>query len=285
MIPTTLRRIAILFGLLAAGALADDIRDGKDGNPLTRTELLQRLAGADFLLLGETHDNPLHHRARAALLRDLPAPAGRVVLEQLDRGARLDPALPLEEALERAGFQRNAWQWPLHEPVFAAARERGMPLAGGNLSRADGRRIATQGEAAVAPALAALLAEAPLSETARRELDGDLVEGHCGRLPAARLPNMRLAQRARDAALALGLLEAGTVPALLIAGNGHVRRDYGVPVPLAARAPGAKVVSVGFVEVAAGATPDPAALRGRYDYVWFTPAVEREDPCAGLRMP
>lgn len=96
---------------------------------------------------------------------------------------------------------------------------------------------------------------------------------------------MRLAQRARDASLALTLLDAGGAPARLIAGNGHVRRDYGVPLLLAARAPGAKVVSVGFVEVAAGATPDPESLRGRYDYVWFTPAVEREDPCAGLRMP
>ena len=285
MIPTTLRRIAILFGLLAASALAEDIREGDGGRSLSRGELLQRLAGADFLLLGETHDNPLHHQARAALLRDLPAPVGRVVLEQLDRGARLDPALPLDEALERAGFQRGAWQWPLHEPVFVAARERGMPIVGGNLGRADGRRIATQGEAAVDPALAARLAEAPLSGTAQRELDTDLVDGHCGRLPASRLPNMRLAQRARDAALALSLLEAAGAPALLIAGNGHVRRDYGVPPLLAARAPTARVVSVGFVEVAAGATPDPAGLRGRYDYVWFTPPVEREDPCAGLRMP
>jgi len=285
MIPTTLRRIAILFGLLAASALAEDIREGDGGHPLTRAELLQRLAGADFLLLGETHDNPLHHRARAALLRDLAASAGRIVLEQIDRGTRLDPALPLEEALERAGFQRSAWQWPLHEPVFTAARERGMPLVGGNLGRADGRRIATQGEAAVDPALAALLAEAPLPETARRELDADLVDGHCGRLPAARLPNMRLAQRARDASLALTLLEVGGAPALLIAGNGHVRRDYGVPPLLTARAPTARVVSVGFVEVTAGATPDPEALRGRYDFVWFTPPVEREDPCAGLRMP
>lgn len=284
MILSTFRRIALLFGLLAAGALADDIREGDGGRSLTRGELLQRLAGVDFLLLGETHDNPLHHRARAALLRELAGGPRRVVLEQLDRGARPDPALPLAEALERAGFQRHAWQWPLHEPLFAAARERGMPLIGGNLARADARRIVGQGEAAVEPALAALLAATPLSEAAQRALDDDLRDGHCGRLPADRLANMRLAQRARDASLALGLLDAGA-PAVLVAGNGHVRRDYGVPGLLAVRAPGAKVVSVGFVEVPAGATPDLQALRGLYDYVWFTPASEREDPCAGLRMP
>jgi uncharacterized iron-regulated protein len=279
------RQGLVLLGLAVPPAPADDILDAASGRAVDRPELLARLGGADYLLLGEVHDNPRHHRARAELLRALPAGFRTVVLEQLDRGTRLDPALPLDAALDKAGFDGKGWQWPLHEPVFGAARERGMHLLGGNLGRKEARRVAMEGEPALDDGLSRLLARSPLSEAARQGLDADLSAGHCGRLPDARLPNLRLAQRARDAALASTLLETGGGPAILLAGNGHVRRDYGVPVLLACEAPRARVVSIGFMELAAGERPDAEAWRGVYDYLWFTPAAERDDPCAGLRMP
>ena len=48
-----------------APASADVILDGASGTPLTREALLQRLQGADFVLLGEVHDNATQHRLRA----------------------------------------------------------------------------------------------------------------------------------------------------------------------------------------------------------------------------
>jgi uncharacterized iron-regulated protein len=75
---------------------------------------------------------------------------------------------------------------------------------------------------------------------------------------------------------------------VLIAGNGHVRRDLGVPLYLEAAAPEKKSCAVGIIEVqessddpahyAAGETPVQP-----FDYICFTPRRERPDPCEAFR--
>jgi uncharacterized iron-regulated protein len=96
---------------------------------------------------------------------------------------------------------------------------------------------------------------------------------------------MVLAQRARDATLAEALLDPGPDGAVLIAGDGHVRRDFAVPAYLRAARPGESIVSVGLLEVEAG-KPDPEAYLAdsaggelQYDFVRFTPRSDRPDPC------
>jgi uncharacterized iron-regulated protein len=76
---------------------------------------------------------------------------------------------------------------------------------------------------------------------------------------------------------------------VLIAGAGHVRRDYGVPMYLASKMPDARVISLAFVEVSRG-EPDPPAYAMQFqrqtlpfDYVWFTPRVDDQDPCAAFK--
>jgi uncharacterized iron-regulated protein len=80
--------------------------------------------------------------------------------------------------------------------------------------------------------------------------------------------------------------------AVLIAGNGHVRDDLGVPVYLRVpdqRGARSTSISVGFLEASAGdaeADTFPRALIAAnpgYDYVVITPAIERPDPCAAFR--
>jgi uncharacterized iron-regulated protein len=102
---------------------------------------------------------------------------------------------------------------------------------------------------------------------------------------------MAAAQRYRDAHLADALLsaEARHGSAILIAGNGHVRADRGVPWHIRQRQPGAEVLSVLLVEVEAGKT-DPASYLPRdpngkpaADLLIFTPRAERADPCEKLR--
>ena len=78
--------------------------------------------------------------------------------------------------------------------------------------------------------------------------------------------------------------------AVVIAGAGHVRNDVGVPMYLSARALAKRVVSVGFVEVdadlhAIGDYVRSPATAFPFDYVWFTTAAKRNDPCGGLVMP
>jgi len=272
-----------------ADLIKTDVIRADDGHTLSRTELIAELMQSDFILLGERHDNPHHHTVRGelieALASKLAARRPSIVVEYLDRGTRLDPALPLLEEMQRAGFNLQGWQWPLHEPLFTVARSAGLAILGGNLGRSDARRVAMQGEAALDGALAGLLARAPLSGPAQQRLDADLLDGHCGHLPAARLPNMRLAQRARDAAMVSTLLAISPGPVILLAGNGHVRRDYGVAALLRELAPEQRAVSIGFLESNADLEHHLAEHRGGFDYVWITPPAERDNPCAGFSMP
>lgn len=264
------------------------VYDVASGASLTAAQLQRRLQAADAVLLGELHDNPEHHRTRAALLQ--AAPTAVPVFEHFARAAAPLPRPSAGETreawLDRTGFDREGWNWPLHAPLVDAAIAGPRPMHGTNLSREAVRDVVRKGAAAAPPALAALVAAAPLDSAARAGLDADLVAGHCGQLPASMIPGMRDAQVVRDAAMAEAMLAARREgQPWLLAGNGHVRRDLAVPRLLAVAAPRWRVTAVGFVERGAdGGVPAPQTFAGRYDLIVVTGApAARPDPCAGLR--
>lgn len=279
-----------------------EIIELSSGQALSLEALAARLATYPIVLLGELHDNSHHHQARARLIQALDQarnnqPPYRLVVEQLPMGGSVrpqgkQPGQPLLEQLREAGFQDEAWAWPLHEPVFRAALSQGMALHGGNLVRGQSMQLFKKGESTLPEKLQGLLSRAPLAEPSLQALNKALVEGHCGQLPEAMLEPMRLVQRATD--LALLVTATDDTPAIVIAGNGHVRKDFGIPSLIPAFQKPVRLVTVGFVEAelsvdkasmnaAAGVRNDPAWAI--YDYVWITPAAEREDPCKGFQMP
>jgi len=267
---------------------ADRLIDLRSGRDIGVDELLRQARSCRYLLLGEQHDNPHHHARRAGLLRRLNDSAAVVVAEHLTRGQHAAADGDLLAALQGAGFDPGGWQWPLHQPLFEAVREAGLPLLGGNLPPQTARRIARESEAALTGELAdiaSLLQAAPLPAEVQARLDADLLAGHCGHLGAARLPATRLAQRARDAAMALALHRSAGRPAVLLAGNGHVRSDHGVPHLLAVLDPAALIVNVVFGETGGETGSDTSGGPGsaphetRATHLWITPSVQREDPC------
>ncbi len=243
-----------------------------------------------FVLLGELHDNPDHHRARAEQLRQLIAqePRTAVVFEQFSRGedgavAQARQAAPgdVNAVIDAAKLDRKSWRWPLHQPLFDAALQAGAEVRGGNLDRDQIRRIVREGDAAWPADLLALRSRTPWNDTQQGTLRQDIQDGHCGAMPEAMLPGMVQAQRARDAAMAQAMLtarEAGAKRVVLIAGNGHVRRDVAVPVYLqAAGVPASDIDAVAYLE------PGSATPAGGYDRVERAAAPSREDPCAQFR--
>jgi uncharacterized iron-regulated protein len=274
----------------------------RSGGFIDERELVSRLADVRFRLLGEVHDNPAHHEIRARLMRELAATGKRptVVFEQFDLGndAGLIAAQAAgadAEQLAQAGLlDRRAWLWPLHKPVVDAAIDMRLPVRAGNLARTSLR--------AGAPALlddngpgSERLRTARWSEAQAALLQEDIVASHCGSLPPAAVPRVVLAQRMRDAAMAQALVDdANADGAILIAGDGHVRADLGVPVYLhAPTLPGsdASSLAVGFVEVTVDdekAADFPRRVLARhpgFDYMWLTRSPRREDPCEGMRAP
>jgi len=262
------------------------------------------LRGARFVLLGEKHDNIDHHRLQAWLVREIAArrqPA--IALEAIT--TRQIPALQAFLARQPGSangigaaldWDRTGWPaWRHYAPIVQPVLEQGGPVLAATPPRALLRAVATRGVAALpADRIRALGLDADLPPAARAVLEREIVEGHCGQLPAAMTGPMVDVQRVKDAIMAEALIAGAAAPgrdlAVLIAGTGHARRDHGVPWHLARLAPkaalGAATVALGFVEVRSGRS-DPASYAANFgaahlpfDIVWFTPRVDNADPCA-----
>jgi len=252
-----------------------------------------RLAGNSIVLLGEVHDNAAQHRLRLALLRRAFAGGWRpaIVMEQFDveRQADIDRARRerprdaqhlIDQATPRAARAGEGWNWAFYKPYVALALEYDVPLLAANLATADTRRIVRGGLAASfdAERLAALGLDRPIAAEWQQAQEREIDRGHCGVLPATLWPRMAQAQLARDAVMADVLRRHAQRGAMLLAGNGHVRRDLGVPRWLEAEAP--RVFALGLLEQGDTQTPP-----GAFDATLRTQAAERPDPCADFKPP
>lgn len=269
--------------VLFCHGLADaQILDLASGKEISEPMLAARLRDADIVLLGELHDNVHHHRARASLLPQMATEKTTIVAEHLPSERRVSSNGMTLNDLEAAGFNRNGWGWPLHQPLFDLVLGRGYALVGGNLPNGFSKELMAQGQAAMPLAMARSYEQSVLPAPARAQLEQDLIDGHCGKLPDKYLGPMKLIQRATDISMASALLSHR--PAVLLAGNGHVRRDYGVPQILSLLAPSLKISSVGFYENGTDRAELIKSLTGRYDFVWLTDKAERTDPCADFKL-
>ena len=234
---------------------------------------LESALPTDVLLLGEQHDAPDHQRLQRDTVQWLAA-RGRlaaVVLEMAERGhSTAALARGATEAQVQSALQWNdaAWPWSAYGPVTMAAVRAGVPVLGGNLPRS-----------AMAAAMQETRWDTHLATTARQQLLDALQDGHCGMLPAARLPAMARIQIARDASMAKTAQEAvrpgQTV--LLVAGGEHVLRHRGIPThwPQNIRS---KVAS-------AHTDQAQAAIKTGVDIVVATPPLPPHDACEVLRLP
>ncbi len=271
-----------------------------DNKFISHRKLIEELATADFRLLGETHDNPDHHRLQAWVIGKIVGQGKHpaIIFEMIERNqstalqdylANPDAgAAGLGAAL---GWKERGWpDWSIYQPIAEAAMELGLKINFGNENRTIVREMAVNGlESLGADRLEDLKLDIPLSEPLGTALSSQIVEAHCDMLPQDVATAMAGAQRLRDAVMAEQMvLNGGAGDAVLIAGSGHARTDRGVPWYLARRAPGKKTLSLMFVEakddlnlrdmIPLNPDHDPAA-----DYFWFTPRAERPDPCEEMR--
>jgi len=259
-----------------------------------------RLARAHFVLLGEKHDNPDHHLLQAILVRALAAIGRRpaVAFEMLDTAQAAALAHHLAAAPgdvdrlgDAVGWNDSGWPpWSQYKPIAQAALDAGLALLPANLPAAVVSAVARGNWSALpAPLVAAHGLDRPLPDDTQAAMAAEIRDAHCGHANPAMVTNMVVAQRARDAQMADTLLSAATDGAILIAGTGHVRRDRGVPMYLRGRSPTVAIAAVAFAEVQPNATsPNDYAARFSttslpFDYVWFTPRMDDDDPCERFR--
>ncbi len=250
----------------------------------TQPRVVSPVPDKQFLLLGEVHDNPQAHARRLALLQALIAAGKRpaIAMEQFDREQQpaLDRAMqhcPDAACVVREAAAPNAaWAWHHYHPVIALALQHRLPLLAANLSRQDAGRIMREGLGAGldAATLTRFGLDQALPEALLAQQRRIIALAHCDAMPDSLLPGMAQAQLARDVWMARVLLDSPALQTLLLAGNGHVRRDIGVPYWLGADA--ARAWVAGFAEASSEATA--------YDALEIVAAPPgRGDPCAALR--
>jgi uncharacterized iron-regulated protein len=238
-------------------------------------EVRQAFGDKTILLLGEVHDNASQHERRAqALARWLESgPRPALLMEQFDRErqadidrARAEPAASASSLVQAAGAK--GWNWPLYEPYVALALKYQLPIVAANVSREDTRRIVREGlaahgfDAAVPDELAALHAD-------------EIVDSHCGAIGPDLARRLALAQVARDQQMARLVSQHAARGVVLLAGNGHVRNDAGVPRWLTP-ALRARAVTIGWLE-------ERRSHGMPFDVTLTSPAHPRSDPCEPLR--
>lgn len=268
----------------------------------TPKQLRAAVVEARFALLGETHDNPDHHRLQAQLLKVIAA-SGRaptVAFEMLDMSQQ--PALTtflnsgsddVKALGEAMNWSASSWpSWSIYSPIAEVALAFDLKIIAANLPAKKVKAIAFKGYETLDPDRVKVLGlDKPWPESLREAMREELYVSHCKLMPKSALTGLIHAQRARNAIMAWRLLETASPDgAVLIAGGGHARTDRGVPLNLRSYAPDATVVSVAMVEVSPG-KHKPSDYTSRYiaerlpfDYVIFTPRRERGDVCEGLRQ-
>ncbi len=278
----------IRFAAALVGTLAIALLVAACAAPAERRDWQARLGGDNVVLLGEVHDNHELLRLRLAVLERAFAAGWRpaIVMEQFDRDrqgdierARRERPDDAQHVIDLAVPAKSGWDWDDYRPFVALALAYRVPLVAANVSGADTARIVRGGYAAVfdAATIAALDLERPIDPAWQAAQEHEIDVGHCNALPRDVWPRMARAQYARDAVMAQMLREHAAHGAVLLAGNGHARRDLGVPRWLALDP--ARVLSVGFLE------DDSAMPAAAFDAIVRAPAAARDDPCKRFAQP
>ncbi|MGB0592331.1 MAG: ChaN family lipoprotein [Myxococcota bacterium] len=288
----------VLIGLLAfmasACATTGAVRDGATPPPhpllglkvqvsdlkvMTPSEVTTALSEARYLLLGEQHDNPAHHRVQARIVAEQAGADTHVVFEMLD-----DPETA--ERVNRGEDISGDWDksgWPPFEtyaPIFEALKATGASAQAGNpcpgtvKSVVRGRLEALDTEERDRLGLGKTLTEAEL-----KAMHTEMVQAHCGHAHPG-IDGMVDAQRFKDATMAQALRDA-PARAILIAGRGHTRGDRGVPRFLATK--GALSIALLGVEPGKRHAKDYLDRAPGADLLWFTTNVPAVDHCAAFR--
>ena len=239
---------------------------------LTATRL-DALLPADVLLVGEQHDASEHQQIEQQIVSHLASRGllAAVALEMADVGvstASLKPSATEAQTRSALAWDDKAWPWRAYQAAVMTAVRAGVPVLGANLPRSE--MPGSMGDRKL---------DDQLPGPALKAQQQNIRIGHCNLLPESQITPMTRIQIARDIAMANTvhqLVLPGKV-VVLLAGNGHVDRNLGVPQHLRAD------LKARSIHLRAGQSKDTGAADA-FDSVWSTPALPENDYCAGLKQ-
>ena len=264
------------------------VRDGRTGKPLTFTELLDVLATADAVFLGESHTDETTHRVELAVYKGLAARrSGKVVLamEMFERDVQdaLDSYLAGNSSEQQ--FRAVSHRWPnygtAYRPLIEFAKERGLPVVASNFPKTLRRRLAMGKERTLDALKGKARAQAPKklfpnSPAYWRRVD-NAIRGHIGVMRVDRSDDKRLYStqslwdNSMGEACAIALDKHPGSSVLHVNGGFHSAYWDGTVRQLRLRKPKAKILTVSVLP-----TSNPGVARPRgaavADYVVYAEA-------------
>jgi uncharacterized iron-regulated protein len=279
--------------------LVGKIWDVNQEQYIGKEQLLDAVFSSDYVMLGETHDNIKHHEDHGWIIRELSkkkpniAVAFEMVTEEQANTINSTENLTTEKTLDILEAAKIGWEYKkYYGPVFASVVEAKLKIYPADLDRPTMMKVVREGQENAPEDLQALLEEKQLSEEDREALRKEIEGTHCGMINEDMTKAMMLGQRVRDAAIGNNLYRvktSGVDAAVLVSGSGHIRKDRGAPMYLSGQDKSASILTIAWLEVSEEAS-DPkeyAKPWGRetlpFDYVVFTPAADRPDPCEEMK--
>ncbi|OLP18353.1 hypothetical protein BST81_11195 [Leptolyngbya sp. 'hensonii'] len=238
--------------LWTAPALAQQVFSPPLRQVMTLEEVLQDLAQATVIYLGETHDRPADHETQLDLIRQLHRKNPRLAigLEMFQRPYQpvldqyLAGRITEEELRQQSQYdQRWGYPWSYYAPILRYAREHRLPLLALNSPSEITRKVARQGLESLTAAERAMIppiAELRTDNVAYRRMMRQIYEGiHKGQSASGNFERFFLAQVLWDETMAETIARFLTAQpdyqVVVLAGQGHVVHGYGIPDRVARR--------------------------------------------------
>lgn len=285
--------------LLKDHHLVDRIWDVQAGKFIDRSQLLASIMQADYVLLGENHDNISHHMNQAWLIENLAKQdhEASVSFEMIDnqQGDLITNKNIISSAflIDTLNQFKSSWNYETYYRIlFDSVIQAGFKIYPANMSRQTLTNATMQSNQNLSPRLRQVLSQTPLPPEQKTVLQKEIIQSHCGMLDTEMVDQMVEMQRIRDAAMTVSLLNSEVDLKVLIAGINHVREDHGVPMYLLQENKETTIVSVAPIEVESDHNDITDYIKHLedenlpFDYVWFTARAERptgKDFCARLK--
>jgi len=272
--------------------LNDRIYDVKNNRLINKSELPGSIFSSKYILLGETHDNIQHHLNQTWIIDALAKQSfsTSVSFEMIDNTqAEFIANKNIEtsnELIKLLNHYKTGWEYEAYyKGLFDSVLQAGFRIYPANIERQQLYNIIQNKKSELPIETEQLMSAVSLTHEMENSLQKEIVESHCGMIDEETAKPMMIGQRIRDATMALSLLNNDADKRVLIAGNGHVRNDRGVPLYLSSQDKEAKIIAIAMFEVEQEHV-DIAPYSKRwdaeefpFDYIWFTARANREDPC------
>ncbi len=247
------------------------------------------VAGADVIVIGESHGHPLGLEAAACLFDDVLAtrPDAALLLEFFERDKQIALDDYLAGVTDEEGFKkasgRTAGNYPPgHRRMLEAAKARGRPVVAANAPMRYVRRTTSDGYAdltSLSPRQQALfVVPDSLVEGKYRADFAHMMSGHGdGAMPPERIEKMYRSQQMWDATMADSIastLRGGNSPVVLVVGRFHADFEGGTIQLLRRAEPDVRVRTLSMVD-RDGDAIDPEDV-GRADFVVYVGASPDE---------